>query len=735
MIKRSHNVLLILIMAAMISVPQIYAQDHPGIFISGKEAKQISGTLEDSSLLKNAFLNAREVVEAALGKEMELPAPGEAGGYAHERHKQNYREMKDAGLLFAISGKDKYAVFVRDMLQQYAKMYPKLGPHPLSHNQRPGRLFHQTLNEAVWMVNVAQAYDCIYDWLSEEERASLEKNIFVPMARMFYIDHAETFDKIHNHGTWTVAAVGMMGYVMGRKDWVEMALLGTRLDGKGGFLKQLDLLFSPDGYYMEGPYYIRYALSPFFLFAEAIERREPQRKIFEHRDQILRKAFYATARTIFPNGIFPPINDASRTMDIRDIGPLIATNIVYHRYGHNANLLAMAHLQGSVLLNAAGIKLSRDLKDDNSELEINWKSVELSDGADGKQGGLGILRSGSGLRQSMVLMKYGVHGEGHGHFDKLHITFFDQQREILPDYGFARWINIEPKFGGRYLPENNSYAKQTIAHNTVVVDGKTQHDGNRRQADKHSAQRHFFDGNNGPIQVVSAKSLTQYPGVAMQRTVFLIADDRLEYPLVVDLYRVDSGEEHQYDYPLHYRGQQISVNFPYTAHTTTLTPMGKDHGYQHIWQTAAGNHDDLLQFTWLDGQRYYTWSSAASPGSQVVWGRIGANDPDFNLISEPVLVLRRRAKTHLFASVIEPHGYFNEAREKSVNPRSRVANIRVIGHDLRGSVVEIDFSDGFQWQILVNNDSSHSKKNTVRFNGETYSWDGNYAVQLNKETD
>jgi len=83
----------------------------------------------------------------------------------------------------------------------------------------------------------------------------------------------------------------------------------------------------------------------------------------------------------------------------------------------------------------------------------------------------------------MLLMKYGVHGQGHGHFDKLHFTLFDGGREVVPDYGFARWINIEPKFGGRYLPENDSYAMQTIAHNTVVVDQKSQNDAKEKAAD------------------------------------------------------------------------------------------------------------------------------------------------------------------------------------------------------------------------------------------------------------
>ena len=43
---------------------------------------------------------------------------------------------------------------------------------------------------------------------------------------------------------------------------------------------------------------------------------------------------------------------------------------------------------------------------------------------------------------------------------------------------------------------------------------------------------------------------------------------------------------------------------------------------------------------------------------------------------------------HLFASVIEPHGYFNEAQERSEQARPRLATIRVIGHNAEGTVAE-----------------------------------------------
>ena len=53
---------------------------------------------------------------------------------------------------------------------------------------------------------------------------------------------------------------------------------------------------------------------------------------------------------------------------------------------------------------------------------------------------------GQGDEQSVLIMKYGVHGMGHGHFDKLHFIYFDQNKEIINDYGFSRWVNVEPNF-------------------------------------------------------------------------------------------------------------------------------------------------------------------------------------------------------------------------------------------------------------------------------------------------
>lgn len=732
MTKRQLFLLISVLILFLIQVS--YANEHPSLIINKSEATAIRAALDKYPLLDRSFENMKGTMEAALSQPQVVPLPGEAGGYEHERHKQNYREMQAAGILFSISGDEKYARFVRDMLLEYAKLYPTLNKHPLSHNQAPGKLFHQMLNETVWLTYASMAYDCIYDWLDAATRATIEKNIFRVIVDWFINDNAHEVNRIHNHGTWLVCSIAMIGFVLGDQNLVDMALYGTNKDGKGGFLKQLDMLFSPDGYYLEGPYYVRYAIRPFYLFAEAIERNQPELKIYQYRNQILKKAYYAMVQTMFPNGVFPPINDASRTMDITDVGVVISNSLAYFRYGADLNLVGVAKIQNEVLINGAGLKLAADFSNQPQIPEIDWGSVEFTDGFDGEQGGLGILRSGTGVNQSMLLMKYGVHGEGHGHFDKLQFIFYDQGREVIPDYGFSRWINIEPKFGGRYLPENNSYAMQTVAHNTVVVDHQCQNLFDRKQADAMSGKRHFFDVSNPEVQVMSARADNYYPGVNMQRTMFLIEYSRLAYPVVVDVFRLSSSKNHVSDYPVHFRGQLITTNLKYIANTKNLKPMGDNYGYQHIWQEAVAKSDSSFKVTWLDGNRYYSLMTAGYPGTEVIFGTTGANDPNFNLISEPVLFVRHQAKDHVFATVIEPHGYFNEAREQSSNARGEMLDVNVIGQNETGTVIEVAGKNDLHWQIMVTNGpASAIEKHSVTFGGVTYCWQGNFLINFEAE--
>src|SRR5665647_1332747 len=351
---------------------------------------------------------------------------------------------------------------------------------------------------------------------------------------------------------------------------------------------------------------------------------------------------------------------------------VVALDLAYHRYGADPKLLGAAAIQHDVILNGAGLQVARDLAAHRSAPPMSLGSVEYTDGPDGTEGGLGILRSGQGKDATMLLMKYGVHGGGHGHFDLLHFVLVDDGREVIPDYGFSRWINIEPKSGGRYLPENDTYASQTIAHNTVVVNEKSQSSAREDSAEAVSGQRHFFDASSPGVQVMSAQANRQYPGVKMQRTMFLLRDSRLSRPAVVDVFSVNSDAKHQYDYPIHFRGQLIATNVKYKANMTQQQPVGFGFGYQHLWQEASGTADGNAKLTWLEGNRYYSVTTSAGDHPEVIFGRTGATDPEFNLTSEPVMIVRDNAQNRVFASVIEGHGYFSEPAERSADATGKI---------------------------------------------------------------
>ena len=130
------------------------------------------------------------------------------------------------------------------------------------------------------------------------------------MVEFIAIHNKSTFEKIHNHATWAVTGVGMISYVMGDKDMLEKALYGLDKSGKSGFIRQIDQLFSPDGYFEEGPYYQRYSLQPFIMFAQAIENNEPERKIFEYKNGVILKAVTTLLQMSENNGQFFHFNDA-----------------------------------------------------------------------------------------------------------------------------------------------------------------------------------------------------------------------------------------------------------------------------------------------------------------------------------------------------------------------------------------------------------------------------------------
>ncbi len=699
-------------------------QPHPRLILTHADVGSIKQGLGKTPSFDRSLQAMRAQLDATIEREIDVPIPADAGGgYTHEQHKRNNNTIYQAGLLYQLSGDKKYFEHARKLLLAYAELYPSLGEHPKKKEQSPGRLFWQSLNEAVWLVYSIQGYDAILNDLSEQDRETIETRLLRPMTQFMSAESPQTFNKIHNHGTWAVAAVGMTGYVLNDSELVEQSLKGLDKSGDYGFLKQIDSLFSPDGYYTEGPYYQRYALMPFVLFAKAIENNEPERKIFEYRDGLLVKAIYAAVQLSY-NKLFFPINDAIKDKSIETTELVHGVSIAYG-LSQDPTLLDIAQQQGRVSISGDGFKLAQGI-DQGATKPFEFKSMQFRDGANGDEGALTVLRSGMHAGHQALVVKNTSQGMGHGHFDKLNWLYYDNGQEVVSDYGAARFLNIESKYGGHYLPENNAYAKQTIAHNTLVVDEKSHFAGSWRKGQKHAPEVLFLEQTD-THELTAARTDKAYDGVEFNRVMGLIKHPSLEHDLVLDLLKVQSGSKHQYDLPIHFHGHITNVTSEVTPNIKSRSPLGAEDGYQYLWKEASAKPINAQpQVTWINAGRFYTASFASSnftadTNSELLFTRIGANDPNFNLRAEQAVIQRVNSADHTFLTVLETHGEYNPILEYTNDSASAIKTISLQQSEA-SDVVLIELKDDTRFGVAIARQAGESHKAVV--NEQTINWSG-----------
>ncbi|MEM1261431.1 MAG: heparinase II/III family protein [Pseudomonadota bacterium] len=723
------------------------ADEHPRLVLTKDGVHRIRAELGRVPLFDRTVAKVQSDVDAAIERGIDVPIPKDfSGGYTHERHKRNFLLMPKAGALFQILDDEKYAIFLRDMLFQYEALYPTLPLHPQERSYARGKLFWQCLNDANWLLYASQGYDAIYEWLSAAERERLEKNLFRPFADFLSVDNPQFFNRIHNHSTWGTAAVGMIGLAMGDDELVNRALYGLEQDGldtttrdnDGGFIKRagdgtgflanLNQPFSPDGYYTEGPYYQRYAMYPFLLFGQSLNNVRPELGVLEFKDGVLLKAIDTLINLADADGEFFPLNDAQKGMSYFTGSLVAAVDIAYHAGNGNRSFLSIAEQQGTVTLDDAGFAVALGIRDGLAK-PFQKRSINLSDGANGDEGGVAILRV---AREELTLVfKYSAQGLSHGHYDKLSFSLYQAGQEVLQDYGLVRFVNIGQKGGGNYLPENSTWAKQTIAHNTVTQDQVSHFRGQYALGSEHHSELGFFNVSDPNLQVVSAVDSHAYPGTELRRTMALLRPAPFDRSIVLDLFRVSSIERHQYDLPFWFIGQHLETSF-------TLQPasprsiLGEDNGYQHLYLEASGKpNGQQAQFQWLSNNTFYTLTSAVSPGDTWLFTRLGANDPDFNLRRDAGLIVRRDAAgPTLFANAIEGHGNYSPVSELTLQPHGDLTNLAVIHDDTNYSAIALEGRDGYRGVFIVANaDSDASAKHQLRTSHGTYRWQGPFHYQ------
>jgi len=291
-------------------------------------------------------------------------------------------------------------------------------------------------------------------------------------------------------------------------------------------------------------------------------------------------------------------------------------------------------------------------------------------------------------------------------------------------------LNVEPKNGGHYLPENRSWAKQTIAHNTLVVDETSHFNGDWREGEKYAPKVIAFNDAPGRSFVAVAEN-SAYESTTLQRVVALVnTEDGREY--IVDILQGVSDAKRTYDLPVHFKGQLIESSASFVNETDQLVPLGTRSGYQHLWKTAESetvSANEVSKISTLIGDQFYTISFASDLPMRAYLTRLGANDPNNNLRPEQALVLRTQGEDVVYVSVYERHGRYDSDEEVTVYNGGSVSSITIEEDSLSDSY-KVTTRYGDEITVLVAKDAGPDAAHSTESNSEAISSQGPVSLRV-----
>ena len=520
-------------------------------------------------------------------------------------HERNLRGMTAAAWAWTVTGDKKYADFARRVLVGYAERYRTYPYHDSRcrtgrlASRSGGRLFEQTLNEAVAMsLRIAPACDLVHDELSAADRRAIQDGLLVPMLENIAKHRAGK----SNWQTWHNAGMLWGGAVLGDVQWVRRAVA----DPKNGFAHQMDVSVSDEGMWYENSWgYHFYTLSAMVRIVEGARRLGID--LWGHPR--LRKMFTLPVRYAMADGSLPRFGDA--------VGPKVAHAAGYAEPAYHA---CKAPELASLLTDRPTwqtVLFGRKTASRPARPEL---ASEVFPGA-----GHAILRTTGGAGLSAACT-FGPYGGFHGHYDKLSFVFFGHGRELGVDPGRARSQAYR-------LPIHREWYKATVSHNAVLVDNASQRPATGKQERFAATESHA---------AIVMRCDAAYPDVRCRRMLCMTPT----YLLVVDDLAAD--KPHRFTWVYHNRGTGVRCG---AAAQNRAAPPKPPAWWKYLANTKVGQAAGIVRIDFQD-KLVTTHLTVAGKGATDVL--VGDGPGDSVLVRVPLAMLTRRGKTARFACVLEP---------------------------------------------------------------------------------
>ena len=518
----------------------------------------------------------------------------------HYMHDMLSHDAKILGIAYRMTGKTIYAQHAAEILKLYAdkyKDYPIVDNYGKQSNWG-ARIYSQTLNESIWLIDMTFAYDLVRGSrvMTAADRTHIEQDLLLPSAATVVRGHKEPTLNIQS---WINGAEAAVGFELGDK-----ALIDEALDGPLGFRYQMKN-YVHEGFWLEGAWgYQLYAMRPLTYTAEMAKlygldlwKQEPA----------LASMYLSPLGVVLPDGKLPAFNDSHEV-------PLYPNANLYElAYENTHNPLLLAVLDNAPRSSSESLLFGAEplpLQGPNS-----LKSAVFPDA------GYAMLRAKhSDLN---VIMKFGPHGGGHGHYDKL--------GEIVYAEGRVQGVDPGTQLYGMAL--HKDWDQMSVAHNAPTVDELRQNQATGKliawkEGDDYAAAT----ANAGPV----------YPFAELTRSV-LVTD---QYALQLDQEHSTDGKPHVFDVNYHNFGTQTMQ-----LETAPYDGLPKADGYTPLEQVRRGESSNNLETRFDNDGTAMSFEVLGGVPTEVFQGVAPGPHP---MVNVPFVIVRRQGLDAIFVSLLVP---------------------------------------------------------------------------------
>lgn len=455
-------------------------------------------------------------------------------------HSYNLSYLRACMYLYIATDDKKYAEYIRDMMLDYASKYPTYFAHDTQRKPDTGwggRMFGQSLDESVWASDACRAYSVAKPIMTKEEIIRIEKGYLSVCADLLLEKKG-----LGNWQVWHNSGLIALGIALQNDSIVDVALN----DPVCGFYSQMERFVYNDGWWSEGsPIYHYYPLRAMLLSADAVRCRGVN--LYNEK---LEKMLSAPAQAIYADLFFPAHNDGWYGESL--LAQVSLYEIANKRYDNPIFLEILKQCYKKVERNSAEA-LQNNVLINPTDKPFNLESVNFPDM------GFTVLRSG----EKAIVLKYGPHGGGHGHPDKLSISIHNGKKEIVPDMGTSAYG----------VSDFREWYRKTLSHTTLVVDFNDQKETIGELVSFKPAK------NGGTLKAISNDA---YPDVRMSRSLDLKGN------LLKEEFSAISDKEHVYDYVI------ILAEKPIFDKPGEKISLKEKDAYQKISNTEIRNYEKTV---------------------------------------------------------------------------------------------------------------------------------------------